>query len=1174
MSFLSSSSALRRAQLEGGPKEGEGLLQSAGYTHLVQIGSAADLPTLSASPVWRRVSQLQETVGTVTNFLIPNKSRSGLDVEDTMTVIDEKDPTSLAYLGVQQLLAGRIPKDYKTAKNLISSLGKPLDDRKLLLEDIVAWLATAGRSRHHGPNSAVNNVQGQFINLLWNDLSHPPKMYIAPQYKYRTVDGSFNNLIGFPYLGAANQPYSRSVKPLHPISPDIAEPEDFFDAILRRPAGDNGFRPHPAGLSSLFFAFANLIIHDLFWTNNTGVLKPIPGQPETGSDNRDPNEQSYDPKNPSVNSRWQNLTSSYVSLDPLYGVNKEENDQVRDRSEENLGRGLLHNDTFASNRLLLMPPASTAILVLLSRNHNRVARKVLELNELNKWTQDLSKLTPEQRRIQDDEIFGTARLVNCGYCVNTVLHDYLQGILGTVQADSDWSLDPRAKIKSILGTPDTAVGNSVSIEFNILYRWHASISREQTVKWDDLDEISFGRAVAALRKELNAENDSEPRKWKLSKYEVTKLPSGEIERIDAGSYERDPETGRFNDRDLAKILKDAVNDVAGAFGAQHTPAVLRWVDCQGMKTSRDVWRACSLNEFRSFLGLKTFDTFEQWNSNPKIAKAMEDLVGTPDSIPLHVGLHGEEAKTPRLGAGLCPNYTISRAILADAVALVRGDRFYTEAESADSMTDWGLLDCQPDVQAGSYGGMMQKLLLTALPNQFAFNDVALMFPFMVPEQMYKILQKIGPEKARNYALNPPQPTPLGFKKSTGSHGQVTIHEVSATESVMIERMNELFGVANMKSKISGVYSTLDTVITGEEWMTFEKFIVERIRQGSTRRSPVSADQTVDILRDVTNPLITGWLSHIFGLVETGMHSKQLLLSALSDVYKYLHEPQMTFKNRSAARVAASGLAWQLKYHIEAAAAPSFSIGKLIKKGASIMTVGALNILEDTIKFFSGQPIIKNVHPDCRAFYENLTKQNARGAQLSSDELAADCLRAISTLAYTLANGTAHALDYLIPEVDGPNDLGRDLIQSLKDLVKHDEQDRKGFENLKIREIYCRHGLEASRLNHWNPILKGLVVKGENLNRNSANQAIGAIDDQWSLTRDDFEYKRLFDVDGHCLKFYEELIAIIIREVARLPRVRKSFGKQGILSKVKLRDCNSGIPSMHIKYDGTKIGLAN
>jgi hypothetical protein len=45
---------------------------------------------------------------------------------------------------------------------------------------------------------------------------------------------------------------------------------------------------------------------------------------------------------------------------------------------------------------------------------------------------------------------------------------------------------------------------------------------------------------------------------------------------------------------------------------------------------------------------------------------MEDLVGHPSNIPLHAGLHGEESKSPRLGAGLCPGYTISRAILSDA----------------------------------------------------------------------------------------------------------------------------------------------------------------------------------------------------------------------------------------------------------------------------------------------------------------------------------------------------------------------------------------------------------------------------------------------------------------------------------------------------------------------------
>lgn len=44
---------------------------------------------------------------------------------------------------------------------------------------------------------------------------------------------------------------------------------------------------------------------------------------------------------------------------------------------------------------------------------------------------------------------------------------------------------------------------------------------------------------------------------------------------------------------------------------------------------------------------------------------------------MHVGLQAEESKPAIPGSGLCPSYTISRTVLADAVALVRGDRFLT-----------------------------------------------------------------------------------------------------------------------------------------------------------------------------------------------------------------------------------------------------------------------------------------------------------------------------------------------------------------------------------------------------------------------------------------------------------------------------------------------------------------
>ncbi|MBW0561260.1 hypothetical protein O181_100975 [Austropuccinia psidii MF-1] len=438
------------------PKLGEELLQSAGYTHLLQIGSANDLPSLSKSPIWRKVSEFNLSIGTISNYLSPKANRTAT-TEQEIDPINLNDPTHLSYFGLQQLLSGRIPQNLEALKNTLTSLTKPLDDRKLLLEDIVGLLATSARQPLHGPRPSVNVLQGQFINLLWNDLPHPPPTDLSPQHRYRSADGSNNNLMGFPQLGAAGQAYSRSVKPLHQIPPDIAEPEELFDAILRRDYDRDGFKEHPAGLSSLMFAFANLIIHDLFWSNNRSSDNP-----------QFQNNSQKDHINSSKSSSWQNLTSSYVSLDTLYGVNSTQQATVRDNLAENLGRGLLYNDTFASARLLLMPPASSALLILFSRNHNRIARKVLQLNERNQWQPDLSKLTQDERQQQDDEIFGTARLVNCAHFAGIVLSDYILAILNTIQADSDWILDPRMTIKNLLGSTPQAVGNSVSVEFNIL----------------------------------------------------------------------------------------------------------------------------------------------------------------------------------------------------------------------------------------------------------------------------------------------------------------------------------------------------------------------------------------------------------------------------------------------------------------------------------------------------------------------------------------------------------------------------------------------------------------------------------------------------------------------------------------------------------------------------------
>lgn len=1153
------------------PRPGEALLQSAGYTHLLLVGQAKDLPTLSASPVWRKASQLQETIGSVSHYLFSRGgSNSGLNNEDEVALTDSKTPTSLVFLGVQQVLSGRIPENLSMLRNILSSVGKPLDDRKMQLEDVVGWLATSGRKNQYAPNKIVNDVQGQFIDILWNDLSHPSSVDLNPKHRFRTPDGRNNNIIGSPFLGAANQPYARSVKALHPRAPYIAEPEDMFDSILRRPEGFEGFVPHPAGVSSLLFGFANIIIHDIFWTNNGPEVKG-PGSDTYSGQYSDSTSGS------SRHSQWQNLTSSYLSLDPLYGVGQEEQDKIRNKDD--LGRGLLYNDTFASSRLLMMPPASCALLVIFSRNHNRIAKKLLEINERGSWTADLEKLSPEQLQQQDDEIFGTARLINCGYYVEMILHDYLSAILNTTQADSDWALDPRPPIKSILGSTPKATGNSVTVEFNSLYRWHAPMSWSQSKwiedmferalpskKWEDVNHETIQKSAALLKKELNAEEGVEPRYWKLSKYEVNVPRNGQPELTSAGVYERDSETGEFRDEDIAKILKDSTYEVAGTFGARHIPAAMRWIECQGMRTSRDVWKTCTLNEFRAFLGLKEFETFEEWNSDPSVASAMQDLVGHPANIPLHVGLHGEEAKKPRLGAGLCPNYTNSRAILSDAVSLVRGDRFYTDSATADTMTDWGLRDCQPDVQEGAYGGMLQRMIRNNLPDQYVFNDVALLFPFKTPQSSYSILEKIGPQKALQYSLQP-TPTPhlsLGYKHMQ-SGGKTIVYEISDTPKVEVERMSLLFGLPQMNSNIKLVYQAVEMVMSKQNPEQYKLFIQSRIQQCSARRSPVSTDETVDITRDVTNPLICGWLSHIFGLVETGIHSQQLLLCALSDIYCYLNaHDQISFKSRAAARVAASGFAWQIQQHIEASYPPN-SIGKLIRRGVSTLTIGALDVLEDSIKTISGQRLdIKHSSPDTKLFYDTLRVENdAQRIPLSTDELTADCLRAVSTLAYTIVNGTAHALDYLMPAATTQADEIPKLRQTLHDLVYNPRFDRSN-----IHEAHLKHGLEGVRLAHWNPYLCA-VSFGIKLEHRAHPRPIGIIDREFRLDRNTADYLRLLDVEGYCLPMFEIILPVIINQVFSLNKVQRAPGLQGMLEKIMITGSSSSIPTMHIRYDGAK-----
>ncbi|TDL26424.1 heme peroxidase [Rickenella mellea] len=556
------------------------------------------------------------------------------------------------------------------------------------------------------PGPVANKLNDEAITLLYNTVPHPPATFLGSQY--RSADGS-NNSIFSPDLGKAGTPYARSVQAKHPQPTNmLPDPGLVFDTLLKA----RDFQEHPGKNSSLTFAFASLVTHSLFRT-----------------DPRDWNK---------------NNTSSYLDLSPVYGYNQITQDLVRNKD---LGRGLLYPDTFSEERLGFLPAAVSALLVIFSRNHNYIADMLLKINERKRWTNP-PPADEKARLAQDEEIFQTARLVNCGHFMALIFGDYVAGFLGLGRDGNTWSMDAFDRVKMNNGDLlPRGQGNQVSVEFNVLYRWHATTAKED-VKWT---EESFNRLFKG--KPLD---------------KVTLKDFGDVARDAFNTIDPDPKTrtfgglkrnadGYFSDDDLAGLLHDATEKCAGAYRARGTPAALRVIEIMGIEQSRQ-WGVCTMNEFRRFLGLKALESFEEWNPDKEIANAARLLYGHIDNLELYTGLQAEACMPLGPGSGICCGYTMTRAILGDAIALVRGDRFYTTDYTPQNLTSWGYQDCARDPDNGAFGAALPKLLFRHLPRHYPANSVYALFPFFTPTVTKQNLTKLG--LADKYDFNRPKATPV------------------------------------------------------------------------------------------------------------------------------------------------------------------------------------------------------------------------------------------------------------------------------------------------------------------------------------------------------------------------------------------------------------------------------
>lgn len=269
------------------------------------------------------------------------------------------------------------------------------------------------------------------------------------------------------------------------------------------------------------------------------------------------------------------------------------------------------------------------------------------------------------------------------------MHDYLRGLTNTHHSASDWTLDPRVEVGRLFdpeGVP-RGIGNQVSAEFNLLYRFHSVISRRDEKWMNEFMQELFPDSTKPL-------DQLTPQEFiqGLLRFEQS-IPNDPSQRS-FGKLQRDA-NGKFNDAELVNIMKDSMEDPAGLFNARMVPKALRIIEMTGILTARK-WNLASLNEMRSFFGLKRHDTFEDINPDPQVADLLRKLYDHPDMVEMYPGLFLEDGKprmdpgrqspsflnrwhllTYLLGCGGCPPYTVGRAVFSDAVTLVRSDRFLT-----------------------------------------------------------------------------------------------------------------------------------------------------------------------------------------------------------------------------------------------------------------------------------------------------------------------------------------------------------------------------------------------------------------------------------------------------------------------------------------------------------------
>lgn len=215
------------------------------------------------------------------------------------------------------------------------------------------------------------------------------------------------------------------------------------------------------------------------------------------------------------------------------------------------------------------------ISTLFMREHNRICQNLASAN--SSW--------------DDERLFQTARMINTAILMKLIVVDYINHIAGL----DIFVFDPDfAERQDWYRTP------WISLEFDLLYRWHSLVP----------DYLMFGD-----------------------------------DKIDQHDYRVN--NSLFERVGLEQVIDLASKNRAGEISLSNVPHFLLPAEYQMIKMGRD-FRLAPYNEYRKRFGLDRVSSFEELTDNQSLRKELKSLYGNINKLEFIVGLFAEKRTNDRL----------------------------------------------------------------------------------------------------------------------------------------------------------------------------------------------------------------------------------------------------------------------------------------------------------------------------------------------------------------------------------------------------------------------------------------------------------------------------------------------------------------------------------------------